>query len=145
MRYLMFLTAVLPIAAVPINDDEQTRIAQTLDGTWACVVITHEGLTHNDANGRCVFRIGNQRVRCEAQTENSTSVSDWACKIDVARQTIDTELLKDGKPAGVVRRGIFKLEGNTLWICEGSDRPTDFTCQRGDGRFLYQLKRVNDK
>jgi uncharacterized protein (TIGR03067 family) len=47
---------------------------------------------------------------------------------------------------GLAYKGIYKLEGDTLSICEHPEiRPTEFATKPGDGRTLYILKRDSGK
>jgi len=51
---------------------------------------------------------------------------------------------EDGSPA---KKAIWKLEGDTLTICEseaGGERPTDFSSGHGSKRTLWVLKRIKD-
>ena len=46
---------------------------------------------------------------------------------------------------GQVVKAIWKVDGNTLTICEGpagGARPTDFTAAKGSGRLLFVLNRI---
>lgn len=46
-----------------------------------------------------------------------------------------------------VKKAIWKLEGDTLTICEseaGGERPIDFSTARGSKRTLWVLKRIKD-
>lgn len=74
-------------------------------------------------------------------------------------RVVATEQIAFGRAGGVrhmdftgelfvgVKRAIWKLEGDTLFICESApdgERPTEYAAPRGSGRTLWVLKRIKE-
>ena len=52
------------------------------------------------------------------------------------------------RSSDLVSRGIYRLEGDTLELCQAfpdESRPTEFATRKGDTRLLMVLKRVGPK
>lgn len=95
--------------------------------------------------------IRSMRLRFTSTSRTVTSPrSQRQSTVRVTFFRVDTTLQLDVSPDDPdnVERGIWKLEGHTLTICQGlpgEPRPTEFTCPRGSNRVLVVLKRVKSE
>lgn len=68
--------------------------------------------------------------------DDGRSVSSGHFKLDAERKTLD--LTRDG---AIPILAIYKRDGETLTVCSGAKRPTDFTVTPGSGRRLDVYRR----
>jgi uncharacterized protein (TIGR03067 family) len=137
---LLALTLATTAAAPRLKDPPAPA---TADGRWTVERYEHDG-----------------QVRDAATMTGYVMVhTKTASTLELNGRVIGTERVSYSDAGGVhrmdftsdqwagVKRGIWKVEGDTLTECEAAvdgDRPTDFTAPRGSRRSLWVLKRVRE-
>jgi uncharacterized protein (TIGR03067 family) len=128
------------------TDDAFTKELKALAGTWRPVSAENNGYQApdedlkgtrwtRDADGKWTMRRGDEALVW------------WAVKtIDATKnpRSIDIEVTA-GPHKGVIYRGIYELDGDTLRICfalpERTERPTEFSARKGSICALSEFKR----
>jgi uncharacterized protein (TIGR03067 family) len=145
--FLLLAGLGLPIAFGAPQDDVFSKELKAMAGTWRPIAAENNGYKApeeslketrwiRDADGKWVFQRGDK------------TVLEWAIKkIDATKKpkTIDIEVAT-GQHKGTIYRGIYELDGDTLWICfampERAERPTEFSAAKGSICALSEFKRV---
>ena len=136
----------LPGASGDPQDDAFTKELKALAGTWRPISAENNGYKApeevlkgtrwtRDADGNWVMRRGDE------------AVIGWVVKkIDATKtpKAIDIEVTV-GPHKGVIYRGIYDLDGDTLRICfalpDRTQRPTEFSARKGSICALSEFKR----
>jgi uncharacterized protein (TIGR03067 family) len=144
--FLLLAGLGLPKASGDPQDDAFTKELKAMAGTWRPISTENNGNKApeeslketrwiRDADGRWAMQRGDK------------AVLEWTVrKIDATKKpkTIDIEVTA-GPHKGVVYRGIYELDGDTLRVClaqpESAERPTEFSARKGSTWALSEFKR----
>jgi uncharacterized protein (TIGR03067 family) len=156
MKALMLLLVPVALwaAATPPAQDPIQKGLEKLQGTWKLIGYEHEGST-GDLEPRLRFVVrrdtfafttsgGHDLAKGTMRLDPTTSPR----KIDLKGRVWAKGTPREGTPTRLL--GIYKLEGDTLWICgrvfgDPPDwpqvRPTAFKTERGDDLLLLGVFR----
>lgn len=113
------------------------------DGRWAVEGYECNGQVR-DARGMAGYVI--------VHTRTATTLEHFGREVGTERVTWGEARAGAGQmdftpDGGGVKKGIWKLDGDTLTECEsapGGDRPTDYTAPKGSGRTVWVLRRIKE-
>jgi uncharacterized protein (TIGR03067 family) len=112
------------------NQDPVKKEIERLRGTWS-VNVSAGG---NDVKGQFAI-YGDESFEINLGGNHVNG----ARKIDPTKNPKEITLTPDGAKKPLY--GIYKLEGDTLTLCVGEKRPTDFKAKKGAMQTLWVLKR----
>jgi uncharacterized protein (TIGR03067 family) len=148
-RHLVAVGGVAVVSAVLLvlsaaAEDPSVRERAKLQGTWEGWVVNGKGENPNSGPVKLAeVVITADRIR--ARQGDGKDLGEGSYRMD---PTQTPKVLDSTGVAGEVRgmsfRGIYALEGETLWWCSsnpGKPRPTEFRTRPSDGQFLMVLKR----
>jgi RNA polymerase sigma factor (sigma-70 family) len=135
------------------KEEEDLHPVSKLQGTWVAVSAEANGGPLADKvlmERKPTLVISRDRFTATALLDNNGKVN-WTGKIllDSTKQPLRFDVL-DGrleftKTKGVMKaagvKGIYELRGDTLKVCYGSERPTEFKTKPDSSLKLYVLKR----
>jgi uncharacterized protein (TIGR03067 family) len=128
---------LLDNAASQENKTDSDRI----QGSWKIVKVNVEGKpppAEFVEKGKFVFKGTNVSIyQGEAVTEEAIFALDSTKK----PPTIDLTATAGPEKGKVIQQGIYRIEGDTLTLCIGGKRPSEFKSLGDVG--VLQLKRVN--
>jgi uncharacterized protein (TIGR03067 family) len=133
--FLIVAAGALAVAEPPTEDKDR------IQGTWALVSTERDGqVTEAGALKASDVKMIFEGDRVLAKMEKMTALlGTFALDPSQSPKAYD-RTYPDGRP----RRGIYKLEGDTLTICMagiGKERPKEFATKRGDGVSLVVYRR----
>ena len=123
--------ALLTVGLMLFVSQARADDKEKLQGEWKLV-------SHEDGNGKKVDEDSPHKFTFEGDKWHSTPGGDGGpYSVDSSKKpkTIDLTL-KDNNP----RKGIYELDGDTLKICIGVERPTEF--KSAEKVMVMTLKRV---
>jgi len=137
---LLSLAASLMSAA----DDPETDLNR-LQGSWRVVSVEHDG-KRSMAAEKAVWEFSDDDLLIEVAGRAKSKG-----RISLAPNTTPKAISRNfttaigGDFIRFIERGIYRLEGETLWICfseAARDRPTEFASKPGSRTTLVVLKRA---
>jgi uncharacterized protein (TIGR03067 family) len=142
MRFMAALgfVAVLGLLNVAVVRAGDAEDLAAMKGTWSIVSAERDGKDVTDATVTMTF----DGVSKVAVKRGDKQIFDGTAKLDAAKspKTIDVTQESEGDLKGRTIPGIYELDGDTLKVCSGKERPTDFTAAAGSNRFLRVYKRA---
>lgn len=144
---LLLLTGLgLPKASGDPQDDAFTKELKAMAGTWRPVSAENNGNKSSEALLKGIRWIRDADGKWAMQRDEKT-VLEWTVRrLDGTKnpKAIDVEITA-GPHKGVVYRGIYELDGDTLRICfampEKAERPREFSAHKGSGNALSEFER----
>lgn len=143
MRSVVSLIAfALLFAPVDVarGDDAAKKDLEAMKGTWSIVSAERDGKTVTDTTVTLTF----DGVSKATVKRGDKLIFDGTVVVDAAKtpKSIDITQESEGEQKGKTIPGIYELSGDTLKVCSGKERPTDFTAAAGSGRFLRVYQRA---
>ena len=144
--FLLLVGLGLPKASGDPKDDAFTKELKAMAGTWRSVFAENNGNKTSEEMLKEIRWIRDADGKWAMQRDDKT-VLEWTVrKIDGIKKpkTIDLEVTV-GHHKGVVYRGIYELDGDTLRVClaqpESAERPSEFSAHKGSNFALSEFKR----
>ncbi len=138
-----FLAVAAQIGSLVAGGADEAAVKKdlaALKGTWIIVSAERDGKNVTDTGVILTFDgIGKAAVK-----KGSQLLFAGAIKIDPTKKpkTLDATQESDGDLKGKTLPGIYELDGDTLKICSGKERPTQFSSAPGSSSFLRIYKRA---
>jgi uncharacterized protein (TIGR03067 family) len=141
-RCLITATIVLSLCLLHnAASQEKKTDSDRIQGSWKVVKVDVEGKRPTAElveKGKFVFKGNKVSVyQGDVVTEEATFALDSTKK----PPTIDLTATAGPRKGKVIQQGIYRIEGDTLTLCIGGKRPSEFKA-KGDDVALLQLKRV---
>ena len=148
MRWLKFFAVVGLVTAGGIGllsaaqkeGADKTEL-EKFQGKWVPVSTTIDGkaLDEDEIKHRSLVFKGEKMTLLYKDKERGTA----SLKIDPSKSPAQIDTTgEDGPRKGETLKGIYKIDGDTLTICVGKDRPTEFASKPGSGTQLFVHKRA---
>jgi uncharacterized protein (TIGR03067 family) len=141
MRFMaaLGLAALFGLLNVEVVCADDARDLAAMKGTWSVVSAERDGKDVTDAT--VTLTVDGAKVFVK---RGDKQIFEGTAKLDASKspKTIDVTQESDGELKGKTIPGIYELDGDTLKVCSGKERPTDFTAAAGSGRFLRVYKRA---
>lgn len=135
---------VLTPVVLPLVQSKESE-AGTFLGTWVAKNAERNGKPANDTLGN-VMTLRNGQFEIKSPEGEVLFYGTYQVNENVTPATIDF-VHKDYWLLGTSWKGIYRVEGNTLRVCDNApypsgDRPTDFTTKPESNRisFVFQRK-----
>jgi uncharacterized protein (TIGR03067 family) len=120
------------------KDDVAGKEAARLKGTWKTVTGEIDGQPLSPPEKQTNWVITGDKITWEGARGNAQTV--WTFKVDPKKKPTEIEL-QTGRQ---ILKGIYELDGNTLLVCLGKDRPSEFKTSAGSKHTLVVLKRQEE-
>jgi uncharacterized protein (TIGR03067 family) len=145
-KYLFLLTTIclsLAFAPAPFpKPDPSKDDPKKIQGQWMRIRYTQGAYTEEGPTGS-VITVTGQRLKYE---QSNTQIGDYTFALDTKKKpkVLDFTCIA-GVAKGLVYRGLYRLEGDTLTLCyrqsaAESDRPTAFDASK-EGVVISVYKR----
>jgi uncharacterized protein (TIGR03067 family) len=137
---LVILAASLVMADGPQKEQAKTDL-ERIRGTWSIVAMEADGEqapAEIVATLKLVFKDDRLTFR-----PGEPGFTNYTFRLDSKAKPPNFDMTHaDGNHKGETQKGIYALEGDSLKICLGEKRPSEFTAKAGSGQVMYVLKRV---
>ena len=137
--------AILWLWLVPAFAQPAAEVPKELHGTWNATKAVRGGKAARDVVGHRLSITGD---RFRIQSKDGKPLFAGTVRVDPSAKpaVIDFEHA-DGAVAGTPWKGIYRLAGNTLTICDNAPdpakpRPTAFEARAGSGYVLITFRRA---
>jgi RNA polymerase sigma factor (sigma-70 family) len=125
----------------PLSRDDRTtnrREMLQLKGTWTSAqTATHSinGVPQPPKHFKMIWSIDRDKI----STSNEDGFAEWTYRFTVDPERTPKTIDLTSINAGILLRGLYKIEGEVLTICYGLERPSSFTA--GPAQFLVVCSR----
>jgi uncharacterized protein (TIGR03067 family) len=137
--------AILWLWLVPAFAQPAADLPKGLQGSWNATKAVRDGKPARDVVGH---RLSITGPRFQIQSKDGTPLFAGTVRVDPKAKpaAIDFEHA-DGALAGKSWKGIYRLAGDTLTVCDNApdvekERPTAFQAKAGSGYVLITFKRA---
>jgi uncharacterized protein (TIGR03067 family) len=143
-RWLILVLLALGGAADAPKEDVSKADVKAMQGDWACVSMTRDGMAVADDEAQILFRTVKDDQYTVFLFRKEIGKGMFAIDASKKPRTIDS-VPANGATAGKRLLGIYEwTDADTLKTCYASpdkERPTDFSCKQGSERTLTVWRR----
>ena len=131
---------------IPAFAQPADQVQQSLQGNWAATKAERDGKSADDVVGNRLVFTGN-RFQIQSKSGKPLYAGTFRTNPSAKPAGIDFEHT-EGAAKGKAWKGIYKLEGDTLAICDNApnlnkERPAAFEAKSKSGYVLITFKRAN--
>jgi uncharacterized protein (TIGR03067 family) len=138
MKRILFLALSIALVAADSKEDASKKDVAAMQGDWACDRMERDGQKFPDEAAQAYFRTVKGNAYTVSRFKKAVGKGTFTLDATKSPKQIDITLA-DGPAKGKTVLGIYKIDGDTLTICNagpGGKRPAEFKAPQKSGQTL---------
>jgi uncharacterized protein (TIGR03067 family) len=131
-----------PMLLVATAQEKEKKDQNLIQGSWNVVKLEHDGKVNKGPFREEIWVFKGKEVTLRDEKNKEWFKGTFVLDPDTKPKTIEITW-SDGKRKGISEKGIYRIEQDTLTLCQGDERPKEFS---GAGKAgLLHFERVKSE